>query len=345
LIAKMAIWGFVLAASGQFAKLQFQLVTRLVDYNPLPDPAKLTVGDCAQLVRDIKKLARAAAAARAQAAQDGLSPWDHVERRIRRELVLASAPEFSEFQTYLDAELGMPVSPEALLEVERRLARCQKKSFEKVRLLTLGEALAVLQEPLKETVTTTSSAVRPLDPPPPPEALTVGQPPSRCPVGPLDQAAEQEQGLLSRQEAPSATNPAADQSPTRPPADSGTEAPPAAPAVVPIHENERQPEAPADRPAPAEAHARQPEGAPRTSDRLLVSRKPPRATLDGNDFNLGDEQAAFLDLLHQNLNHWVEPAMFEADSILTGLRRDRIKRSLPSPCKRSSQASPAVATR
>jgi GGDEF domain-containing protein len=127
------------------------------DHERLPDPSELTVGRLARFVQAIERLDRVAAMPRD--AWDGKSVWDDVDRRTRRELVMASAPGFSEFKTYLNAELGMPVIPEALEEVERRLARRLRKSFEDVGRLSLVEAVAILNRP--EAPTAPSPAARP----------------------------------------------------------------------------------------------------------------------------------------------------------------------------------------
>jgi hypothetical protein len=67
---------------------------------------------------------------------------------------------------------------------------------------------------------------------------------------------------------------------------------------------------------------------------LLVRLAPPRASLDGKEFNLTDEQAAFLDILVRHVNQWVEPKIFDEVPILAGVRRDRIKRGLPDRLKK-----------
>jgi hypothetical protein len=111
--------------------------------DPLPDPSELTVGGLARIVWEIERLHRAAGSS--CEAWDGKYTWDNVDRLTRRALVMVNAPGFSEFKTYLNAELGMPVIPEALTEVERRLARRLRKSFDDVRRLSLLDALKVLQ--------------------------------------------------------------------------------------------------------------------------------------------------------------------------------------------------------
>jgi hypothetical protein len=67
--------------------------------------------------------------------------------------------------------------------------------------------------------------------------------------------------------------------------------------------------------------------------KLVVSRNPPRATLGDAEFNLNGEQAAFVQILWLHMDRWVEPKVFEADSLLRGCRRDRIKKSLPKPLR------------
>jgi hypothetical protein len=113
--------------------------------DPLPDPSELTIGGLARIVWDIEKLHEAAGASRE--AWDGKYTWDVSDRLVRRMNVMNKAPGFSEFLVYLNAEIGMPVIPEALKEVERRLARRLRQSFEDVRRLKLVEAVAILNAP------------------------------------------------------------------------------------------------------------------------------------------------------------------------------------------------------
>jgi hypothetical protein len=72
-------------------------------------------------------------------------------------------------------------------------------------------------------------------------------------------------------------------------------------------------------------------GTPTPPKRLVVTRNPPRATLGDEEFNLTDEQAAFLDILNRDQGHWVAPEVFEKDPLSADTRRDRILKSLPKP--------------
>jgi hypothetical protein len=115
------------------------------------------VGGLARIVWEIERLHQTAGSS--CEVWDGKYTWDNVDRLARRELVMANAPGFSEFQMHLNAELGMPISSEALNEVERRLARRLRKSFDDVRRLSLVEAVAILNRP--EAPTAPSSAIVP----------------------------------------------------------------------------------------------------------------------------------------------------------------------------------------
>ena len=73
-----------------------------------------------------------------------------------------------------------------------------------------------------------------------------------------------------------------------------------------------------------------------------MSLSPPRASLNGQDFNLTDEQAAFVDVLARHRNQWVEPELFDKRPILVDARRDRIKDRLPDPLKGLIKSQPDV---
>jgi hypothetical protein len=79
-----------------------------------------------------------------------------------------------------------------------------------------------------------------------------------------------------------------------------------------------------------------------TPSRLVVTRKPPRATLDNQEFNLTDEQAAFLSILYENLNQWVEPGVFREDPNLAGCRLDRVKNGLDKDLQAIVKAKPGT---
>jgi hypothetical protein len=59
---------------------------------------------------------------------------------------------------------------------------------------------------------------------------------------------------------------------------------------------------------------------------LTVTRIPPRASLNGQSFNLTEEGAVFLDILNSKpTGHWIRSEAFDAEPLLEGVRRDRIK--------------------
>ena len=113
--------------------------------DPIPEPSEVTVGVLARLVWEIEKLHEAAGSSRE--AWDGRYTPTIRRPILRRQQVLYQAPGFRQFRTYLNAELGMDVVPEAIQEIERRLARRLRKTFEDVRQLTLVEAVAILNRP------------------------------------------------------------------------------------------------------------------------------------------------------------------------------------------------------
>ncbi len=81
------------------------------------------------------------------------------------------------------------------------------------------------------------------------------------------------------------------------------------------------------------------------ADRLKVSRKPPRATLDGVDYNLTDECAAFLDLLLKHRG-WVKPADWKSDPILAEVtHRTRVVKRLPVALQAIVESSPSTGYR
>lgn len=68
--------------------------------------------------------------------------------------------------------------------------------------------------------------------------------------------------------------------------------------------------------------------------RLVVSRNPPHATLDGQTFALSHDQAEFLEVLNRHGDRITRPADFApGSSLLTAYHRNRTKKRLPAPLK------------
>ena len=104
-----------------------------------------TVGGLSRLVYEVEELHKAAGAPKGT--RDGEYTPDMRRAISRRLAAISKAPGYREFKTYLNAEVGLVFSPDALNEVRSRLANRLHCSFEDVDRLTLVEAVDALNPP------------------------------------------------------------------------------------------------------------------------------------------------------------------------------------------------------
>jgi hypothetical protein len=153
--------------------------------DPMPEPSGMTLGVLAHLVWEIER-GHGSAGCPSRDLSDfrytpGLRRW--IERRQQ---VIYSAPGYSEFMIYLNAELGMALIPNAISEVERRLAQRLRKTFEEVRRLSLVEVMTILNQPEAPAIGSSTgehdqagdaekATHSPIPPPPPPPDPTTDE--------------------------------------------------------------------------------------------------------------------------------------------------------------------------
>jgi hypothetical protein len=106
----------------------------------LPDPTKLTLAELWRLCWEIEQRHQTAGST-----GEAWSPEIESQQITRRMHVMHSATGFREFKTCLNAEFHKDVTPEAIREVETRLAGLLGRPFDEIGQLTLPEALEALK--------------------------------------------------------------------------------------------------------------------------------------------------------------------------------------------------------